>query len=130
MVYERFATDVSGTIVREPGGRVVLGVNTFHSKTRQRFTVAHELGHWKLHLEGGSATEGKPFGWATGYSVADGGRATFEYQTNPIRYLLLLVQALAWLVLLRRLVQIRLDPGELPAEPSTEPPPEPPGGEP
>ena len=51
VIHERFATDVSGTIVRESTGRVVLGVNTYHSKTRQRFTVAHELGHWKLHLE-------------------------------------------------------------------------------
>ena len=52
VVYERFATDVSGTLVRERDGRVVLGVNTFHARSRQRFTVAHEIGHWRLHLQG------------------------------------------------------------------------------
>jgi GT2 family glycosyltransferase len=70
--------------------------------------------HWKLHLRGGSATEGKPFGWATGYSVTDGGSASFEYQTSPLRYLLLLVQVVAWLLLLRALVRIRLARGESP----------------
>jgi GT2 family glycosyltransferase len=66
---------------------------------------------WKLDLEGGSAEEGKPFGWATGYRVAEGGRASFRYETSPIRYLLLLLQLLAWLILLRALVRIRLSPG-------------------
>jgi GT2 family glycosyltransferase len=72
---------------------------------------AHSSG-WKLHLDGGSATEGKPFGWATGYSVSQGGEASFRYHTNPIRYLLLLLQVGVWLILLRALVRVRLSPGE------------------
>jgi hypothetical protein len=72
--------------------------------------------HWRLHLDGGSATEDKPFGWATGYTVTDGGRASFRYETNPVRYLLLLVQVLAWLILLRVLVRIRLSPGAEPRQ--------------
>jgi Zn-dependent peptidase ImmA (M78 family) len=40
--------DMSGMLVREPD-RVVIGVNDDHSPARQRFTVAHELGHLHLH---------------------------------------------------------------------------------
>jgi Zn-dependent peptidase ImmA (M78 family) len=40
--------DMSGMLVREPG-RVVIGVNEGHSASRQRFTIAHELGHFHLH---------------------------------------------------------------------------------
>lgn len=29
--------------------QAVIGVNTHHSHTRQRFTIAHELGHYLLH---------------------------------------------------------------------------------
>jgi len=46
--FEPFAGDVSGMIVRD-GKRVVIGVNSAHAGTRQRFTIAHELGHLKLH---------------------------------------------------------------------------------
>jgi Zn-dependent peptidase ImmA (M78 family) len=42
----------SGFLHRE-GSRVVIGINSRNSPKRQRFTIAHELGHWLLH-------EGKP----------------------------------------------------------------------
>jgi Zn-dependent peptidase ImmA (M78 family) len=35
------------------GRRTIIGVNSRTSRTRQRFSIAHELGHWDLH-------EGKP----------------------------------------------------------------------
>ncbi|MEV6525923.1 ImmA/IrrE family metallo-endopeptidase [Longispora sp. NPDC051575] len=38
----------SGFALRE-GGRWVIGVNTATSPRRQRFTIAHELGHLLLH---------------------------------------------------------------------------------
>lgn len=41
--------DVSGMLLREDGLPPVIGVNTAHSHKRQRFTIAHELGHWALH---------------------------------------------------------------------------------
>jgi Zn-dependent peptidase ImmA (M78 family) len=31
------------------GERVVIGVNSVHAKTRQRFSIAHEIGHLLLH---------------------------------------------------------------------------------
>lgn len=40
--------DVSGLIVRD-GPSVTIGVNAKQSRTRQRFTIAHEFGHFLLH---------------------------------------------------------------------------------
>lgn len=42
----------SGFLLRD-AGRTIIGVNSRTSLRRQRFTIAHELGHWRLH-------EGKP----------------------------------------------------------------------
>lgn len=50
VIFEHFAGDVSGTVIREEGQPVTIGVNTFHSEVRQRFSIAHELGHAELHL--------------------------------------------------------------------------------
>ena len=41
--------DVSGLLVMKHGTPVV-GYNRRHSKSRQRFTVAHELAHYRLHV--------------------------------------------------------------------------------
>ena len=40
--------DLSGFLYSE-SGEAVIGVNTHHASVRQRFTVAHELGHLLLH---------------------------------------------------------------------------------
>lgn len=40
--------DVSGLIVRSGDGAVI-GVNSTQGRQRQRFTIAHELGHFLLH---------------------------------------------------------------------------------
>jgi Zn-dependent peptidase ImmA (M78 family) len=49
IVRQDFAkADVSGMLLREPG-RTIIGVNSTHSSVRQRFTIAHELGHLELH---------------------------------------------------------------------------------
>jgi Zn-dependent peptidase ImmA (M78 family) len=50
--YEQFGEDVSGVLIRNAGGNVI-GVQKTQSQARQRFTIAHELGHLLLH-------EGKP----------------------------------------------------------------------
>ncbi len=41
--------DLAGVLVREPGKRPLIGVNATDSDPRQRFTIAHELGHLLLH---------------------------------------------------------------------------------
>src|SRR4051794_39718792 len=51
IVYALYQGDTSGVLMHEPDGRRVIGVNTYHSETRQRFTIAHELGHAILHLQ-------------------------------------------------------------------------------
>lgn len=41
---------VSGMLVQEKG-RTIIGVNATHHEVRQRFTIAHELGHLTLHSD-------------------------------------------------------------------------------
>lgn len=43
--------DTSGVLIRK-SNKAVIGVNQFHHPNRQRFTIAHELGHYFLHREG------------------------------------------------------------------------------
>jgi len=41
---------LSGFLLRDNGGgRAIIGVNKLHHQNRQRFTIAHELGHLLLH---------------------------------------------------------------------------------
>ena len=54
----------------------------------------------------------KLFGWADGYEIADGGDAVLRYDTNPLRYGIVIVQVLFWivaLVSLRRATRVRGD---------------------
>lgn len=44
-------SDVSGVLHSEES-RVRIGYSALESKVRQRFTIAHELGHFFLHLKG------------------------------------------------------------------------------
>lgn len=41
---------LSGFIVRDKGKRALIGANKSHHPNRQRFTIAHELGHYLLHI--------------------------------------------------------------------------------
>ena len=45
--YEPFEEELSGVLIKEQG-RIVIGINSTHAYTRQRFTIAHELGHHLL----------------------------------------------------------------------------------
>jgi Zn-dependent peptidase ImmA (M78 family) len=47
--YEPFEGGLSGALYRADDGHAVLGVNSWHADVRQRFTIAHELGHLRLH---------------------------------------------------------------------------------
>ena len=47
--FEPFDGGISGLVHRPPQGPIIIGVNSSHARTRQRFTIAHELGHLILH---------------------------------------------------------------------------------
>ena len=49
--YEPFEGELSGIVHRRPNGSAVIGVNSSHSPNRQRFTIAHEIGHLLLHAD-------------------------------------------------------------------------------
>lgn len=55
--------DLSGCLVRDSKHKkVVIGVNPTHHRKRQRFTIAHELGHFLLHEEEQVHVDGGEFG--------------------------------------------------------------------
>lgn len=46
--YSPFEGDLSGMVFRHDD-QVIIGVNSLHHPNRQRFTIAHEIGHMLLH---------------------------------------------------------------------------------
>lgn len=48
VTYEAYEGEVSGMLYRFDD-HAVIGVNSTHAPTRQRFTVAHEIGHLEMH---------------------------------------------------------------------------------
>jgi Zn-dependent peptidase ImmA (M78 family) len=48
--YEPFEgkDDISGMLFRDER-RIVIGINSAHASTRQRFSIAHEIGHLRMH---------------------------------------------------------------------------------
>jgi len=40
---------VSGMVHKTADGTAIIGINSLHSETRQRFSIAHEIGHLSLH---------------------------------------------------------------------------------
>lgn len=48
--YQSLETSVSGVLVVKDG-RPTIGINQTHHPNRQRFTIAHELGHYLLHRD-------------------------------------------------------------------------------
>jgi len=83
--------DVSGLLYRD-GGLVVIGINQDDSPARQRFTLAHELGHLRLH-------KGRPL-WVDRTArlnlrgVGDEGRGGEEREANWFAAELLMPEAM------------------------------------
>lgn len=54
--YSPSSDDVSGTLIRK-GKELIIGINSNQHPNRQRFTIAHEVGHfvmqksWQLHVD-------------------------------------------------------------------------------
>lgn len=50
IVYQRTKNDLSGFLFQDfKTNEAIIGVNKSHPENRQRFTIAHEIGHFKLH---------------------------------------------------------------------------------
>ena len=49
--YEPFAGKLYGMVHRNSDGTAVIGVNSIDAPNRQRFTIAHEIGHLLLHKD-------------------------------------------------------------------------------
>jgi Zn-dependent peptidase ImmA (M78 family) len=46
------AMNISGALIRSSNGKVLIALNDAHHANRQRFTIAHELGHFFLEHNG------------------------------------------------------------------------------
>ncbi|MFL9873836.1 ImmA/IrrE family metallo-endopeptidase [Paraburkholderia megapolitana] len=57
VMFQALKSDLSGLLVNQPGN-CLIGVNSHQSKTRQRFTIAHELGHFLLQHKGEMFVDG------------------------------------------------------------------------
>jgi Zn-dependent peptidase ImmA (M78 family) len=51
IVHQAFSGEVSGIVYRNDERSAVIGVNSSHPIQRQRFTIAHEIGHLLLHAD-------------------------------------------------------------------------------
>jgi Zn-dependent peptidase ImmA (M78 family) len=49
--FEPFTGQVYGMVHRNPDGTATIGVNSIDAPNRQRFTIAHEIGHLLLHKD-------------------------------------------------------------------------------
>ena len=49
VTYSSYEGEVSGMLIRGDDGTAVIGVNSTHAPTRQRFSVAHEIAHLVMH---------------------------------------------------------------------------------
>ena len=65
------------------GNKTILGVNAAHHKNRQRFTIAHELGHFLLHsIEVGGIHIDHTFQVKLRSDVSSTGRENDEREAN------------------------------------------------
>lgn len=79
--------EFSGILVRE-GKQAVIGVNSSHHLHRQRFTIAHEIGHFLLH-EGDRVFIDRNYNVSLRSSVASLGTDVEEIEANTLASALL-----------------------------------------
>lgn len=74
IIYVDLDSSVSGYLKLE-NGNWVIGVNRLHNSKRQRFTIAHELGHFFMHKDKNSSFEDSTF-------FRDSNNTSIEYMAN------------------------------------------------
>lgn len=90
--------DTSAVIIRTADGRKVIGLNSAHHPLRQRFSIAHEIGHALLHLpptppRSGDAVVDKPLEILFRDNVASMGVDQREIEANRFAAELLMPEA-------------------------------------
>lgn len=80
--------EFSGILVRE-GKKSILGVNASHHPNRQRFTIAHEIGHFLLH-EGDRVFVDRSYNVSLRSSTSSLGTDVEEIEANTFASLLLI----------------------------------------
>lgn len=87
VVYEDLPSTESGYL-RSKNGQYIIGINSKHHKKRQRFTFAHELGHFCLHKE----KEGKDVEFEDEIFYRIENSSSIEYAANEFASRLLIPQ--------------------------------------
>ncbi|MCM3006704.1 ImmA/IrrE family metallo-endopeptidase [Priestia koreensis] len=90
--YEPFEGDLSGVLYRD-NSHTIIGVNSNESDKRQRFTIAHELGHFILH-EGEQLHVDHNFKVNFRDSVSSQGAKLAEIEANAFAASLLMPESL------------------------------------
>lgn len=94
VVYEALPADTSSLLIRQSDGRRVIGVNSRHALKRQRFSLAHELGHALLHVpensRRGEALVSRPLEILFRDGLASQGTNTIEIAANSFAAALLM----------------------------------------
>lgn len=93
LVATEFGDDVSGVLVVEDG-KGVIGVNSSHSRLRQRFSIAHELGHFLLHSHKNRLFIDKQYFAAFRDSRSSTGESRREREANAFAASLLMPSAM------------------------------------
>lgn len=88
VTYDTFDGEVSGLLYRDEE-RKVIGVNSQHPLVRQRFTIAHEIGHLLMH-------EGRPvfIDRLVRVNARDGSATNEEVEANAFAAALLMPRTL------------------------------------
>ena len=92
VVYSDFNEEISGLLFRE-NGKCIIGVASEQSHVRQRFTIAHELGHMLLH-QMSSVHVDKNFSVMFRSAASSTAQDVFEIEANTFAAELLMPESL------------------------------------
>lgn len=91
--YTQLGEDVSGLLVVEED-RGVIGVNKEHAPVRQRFTLAHEIGHYLLHRQSSELFIDKKYNAIFRDTKSSKGEDRMEIQANQFAAALIMPKIL------------------------------------
>lgn len=87
--YADFGEACSGVLVKSDDGTAVIGVNWEHHSNRQRFTIAHEIGHFALNHDGSTFVDKGTYARFRD-EESHSGNVTEERQANQFAAVLLM----------------------------------------